>query len=81
VLHPQLSHAVDVAARSGSEAVSDGRTASVLVALLALWLLYLTVSLLLDVFRLLVGIKLMIAAAFLVGVPLAAVLLAASKLL
>jgi hypothetical protein len=77
----ELSHVHALAATSGSGSAGDDGLAAVLVALLALWLLYLTVSLLYDVFRLLIGVKLIIVVAFLVGVPLTAIVVAATKIL
>lgn len=66
---------------SESASISDDRLATVLLAFLAIWLLWLTVSLLYDVFRLLIGIRLLIAAAFIIGIPLTAIVVAAVSVL
>jgi hypothetical protein len=79
-MHLKLWHAV-IAGATTKSAQSDQWLALAVVIGLAVWLAFLTYSLLDDVKLLMYGIKLKIVVTFLVGIPLAAVLVAIVKIL
>ncbi|RSM74135.1 hypothetical protein DMB66_01530 [Actinoplanes sp. ATCC 53533] len=80
-MQPQLWHAIDVVASNGSATTGQNRTAAIVVVVLFVWLAYLTVGLLRAALRMLAGARLALAAAVLLGVPLTAIVVAASRLL
>jgi len=78
VTQTPLWHA-DIAAAIADS--GDNRIAIAVIGMLFFSLAGLTVSLVYDALRLLLGVKLMIAVVFLVGVPLTALVFAAARVL